>query len=513
MLPVVSVLMPVYNGERHLQEAIESILRQTFREFEFVVVDDGSNDGTPQILASYARADQRIRVARLPRTGLIGALNAGWMLCRAPFIARMDADDVSLPQRLERQYSFLVVHPSVAVVTSAVELIDETGAVVGMQPSFDPDRLPFELLAGNPIVHGSVMIRRSAVPQEPPYRQPPEDYRLWVDLLTRKHRIYRLDEVLYQFRIHKQRYSRTHGMPQSRGIVAVQVELLRQWQPRVSTKPCLRPYIAAAWDSVAVHSWLTGGAALAAHAQRQAKRYWSQVAKSQGVREAFLQRSVLAYAWARLPWHWYQERAWQYVRTAGAWRKAFRTALVNHPKFADLTRRLRWIRHHFAAPKPRSRRSLQSLVKSFWQSLLRVIRPEHPSALQAHPMSHRGRGVSLLRARRLFAQRVLWLGPFEESASQWLASASAWSLVVVSPSLAQARAQAIRQPWSGFSMVVAREDRLPFPDRTFGVVIRTDTGLDETCQREVARVLTDDGQLANATLLRPCQDWRSFKGS
>src|SRR5438045_3930995 len=108
--PTVSVLMPVYNGARYLAEAVESILAQTYRDFEFVIVDDGSTDRSPAMLDEYARRDSRVRIVRRGNTGIVGALNDAIADSKAPLIARMDADDVSLPDRLEKQVGYMREH-------------------------------------------------------------------------------------------------------------------------------------------------------------------------------------------------------------------------------------------------------------------------------------------------------------------------------------------------------------------------------------------------------------------
>src|SRR4030042_1971241 len=102
--------MSVYNGEKYLKEAVESILNQTFRDFEFIIINDGSTDGTGAILASYQQKDARIRIYNQENQGLIASLNRGCQLARGEYIARMDADDISLPQRLQRQLDYMEAH-------------------------------------------------------------------------------------------------------------------------------------------------------------------------------------------------------------------------------------------------------------------------------------------------------------------------------------------------------------------------------------------------------------------
>src|SRR5687768_10604451 len=128
MLPSISVLMSVYNGARYLSQSIESILAQTFSDFEFIIIDDCSSDSTPQILNEYARQDSRIRIIRNSENkGLTASLNIGLTQAQGRYIARQDADDISLPQRFEKQIHYLEAHPETIVVSSNIGIIDNTG--------------------------------------------------------------------------------------------------------------------------------------------------------------------------------------------------------------------------------------------------------------------------------------------------------------------------------------------------------------------------------------------------
>src|SRR5688500_3733490 len=124
----VSVIMPVYNGERFLRDAVDSILRQTYRNFELIVVDDGSTDGTSQVLDRYQDQDRRVRVHRHERNGgIVAARNQGCRLAQGRFIAVMDADDISIPERLARQIAFLEANPDIVAVGGWVCTISENG--------------------------------------------------------------------------------------------------------------------------------------------------------------------------------------------------------------------------------------------------------------------------------------------------------------------------------------------------------------------------------------------------
>ena len=128
--PQVSVVMPVYNAERYLREAVESILNQTFTDFEFIIIDDGSTDGSLKILREYADNDPRIRLISRENRGTAGTLNEGIELAKGPLIARMDADDISLPERLERQIPHINTHPEMAALGTFARQILPCGGVL-----------------------------------------------------------------------------------------------------------------------------------------------------------------------------------------------------------------------------------------------------------------------------------------------------------------------------------------------------------------------------------------------
>jgi len=180
--PRVSVVMSVYNGERYLRQAVESILDQTFTDFEFIIVDDGSSDGTWNILNGYV--DPRIRLVRNEENiGLTKSLNKGLALARGQYVARMDADDVSLPERLEKQVSFLDAHAKVGVVgTSYWELTPANERRPMAVPLTDMG-IRFYLLFHNAFAHSSVTARKAVLERvgryDPalPYAQ---DYDLWT---------------------------------------------------------------------------------------------------------------------------------------------------------------------------------------------------------------------------------------------------------------------------------------------------------------------------------------------
>src|SRR5262245_833285 len=200
----VSVAMSVYNGEEYLRAAIDSILTQTFDDFEFIIVDDGSTDRSAEIARSYT--DGRIVLLQQSNQGVARALNHALQFARAEYVARQDADDISMPQRFARQIEFLDTHPEVGVLGTAAWLIDRTGHRFSTFMPFGRHyRLVKELKRGVcPLMHGSVMVRRAVLSQCGVYN--PEvshmqDVELWLRL-SRYHRLANMREVLYQFRKH-----------------------------------------------------------------------------------------------------------------------------------------------------------------------------------------------------------------------------------------------------------------------------------------------------------------------
>jgi hypothetical protein len=183
--PRVSVVMPVFNGGCYLAAAVESILRQSFNDFELIVIDDGSTDQSASLLSGFARSDGRIRVIGQANAGIVATLNRALDLARGEYVARMDADDVALPSRFDLQVAFLDAHPDVAVVGSAITLIDEEGnAIRDVDYPLAPTEVSeFLLHVGCALAHPAVMMRRADIVAAGGYRaayRHAEDYDLWL---------------------------------------------------------------------------------------------------------------------------------------------------------------------------------------------------------------------------------------------------------------------------------------------------------------------------------------------
>ena len=186
-MTVVSVLMPVYNAERFVAETVDSVLNQTFRDFEFVVINDGSTDRSLEILQGYAKRDARIRLISRPNTGYVVALNEGLDVARGEFVARIDADDLSDPKRLELQVARMRAEPELVALGTCAWAMDEHGNMLGDYSNpLTHEQIEAEHLKGNSSIHHpSVMMRPGAVRKVGGYRKelmPCEDFDLWIRL-------------------------------------------------------------------------------------------------------------------------------------------------------------------------------------------------------------------------------------------------------------------------------------------------------------------------------------------
>jgi glycosyltransferase involved in cell wall biosynthesis len=227
--PRVTVLLPVYDGEAYLREAIDSILGQTWRDLELLVIDDGSRDASRDVVASYR--DPRVRLHAHERNmGLVPTLNEGLELARGEYVARMDADDVAHPGRLARQVRYLDAQPEVAALGTAVRNFGEVRNSWTLKT--DPPAVRARLLFECALCHPTVMLRAAALRRhglryDAAYRHA-EDWALWVAIAD-KEAAANLPEQLLRYRTHPQQVSRTENVGQLRTIrliFAAQLERL-----------------------------------------------------------------------------------------------------------------------------------------------------------------------------------------------------------------------------------------------------------------------------------------------
>jgi len=239
LTPKVSVIMPVYNGQDYLSEAIESILGQTFTDFEFIIIDDGSTDKSLDIIKTYT--DSRIMLIRNETNlKLIASLNKGMKMANGKYIARMDADDISLPERLAKQVEFMDQHSNIAVCGTWVELFGDCEQSF-WQFTDNPDVAKCVLLFGCCIAHPSVMLRKTILESGfyYSYLYPhAEDYGLWVQI-AKKYDITSLPQVLLKYRISSMQKSAKEAQQVREETEKIQLEQLNALGIKASEQECL----------------------------------------------------------------------------------------------------------------------------------------------------------------------------------------------------------------------------------------------------------------------------------
>lgn len=210
----ITVLMPVYNGEKYLKEAIESILGQTFEDFEFLIIDDGSTDTSQKIILSYS--DKRIRLVKhQSNQGLISRLNEGLGLAKGKYLARMDCDDIALPERLAIQYRFMEKHDNVAVCGSWAKSIGKDGKYIAKMKQLSGRLLKYCFWKPSPIIHPTAMLRMSEIGSMRFSKDAihAEDYDFWLKIGKRL-QLFNLRQVLLLYRIHGDSVSQTKRQTQ-----------------------------------------------------------------------------------------------------------------------------------------------------------------------------------------------------------------------------------------------------------------------------------------------------------
>jgi glycosyltransferase involved in cell wall biosynthesis len=241
--PPITVLLAVYNGQQYLREAMESVLAQTFSDFEFLIIDDGSTDGSLKILQEYAAKYSRIRIVSRPNKGLTNTLNEGLSLARGEFLARMDADDICMPQRFERQIAYLKEHPDCVLVGSRVLLMDPEGLPIREmcleQTHEEIDSA--HLNRGWPVVHPAAMMRMSALDQIGGYR---DEFNTLEDLdlflrLAEVGKLANLPDILLHYRQHfaSVTHSKEEKQMQIRQAIYDQTRARRGLPPDVPPPP------------------------------------------------------------------------------------------------------------------------------------------------------------------------------------------------------------------------------------------------------------------------------------
>lgn len=225
--PLISVVMPVYNGEKYLQEAIDSILNQTYDKFEFIILNDGSTDSSEDIILSYS--DPRIKyVKNEVNLKIVKTLNKGVALSVGKYIARMDADDISLPERFEKQVKFLESNTDIDVCGSYIQTI---GAKEYKRPyPITPESVQVAMLFYSPLAHPCVMLRKTFFDNQK-YNSDydgAEDYYLWASNI-KKYKFYNISEHLLLYRLHENQVCTVYEKDQLELVNKIRLNLLNEF--------------------------------------------------------------------------------------------------------------------------------------------------------------------------------------------------------------------------------------------------------------------------------------------
>jgi glycosyltransferase involved in cell wall biosynthesis len=212
-MPKVSVIMSVYNGEKYLRPAVASILGQSFKDLEFIIIDDGSTDHSLNILKEFQAQDSRIKLVSRENKGLIYSLNEGVKMAQGEYIARMDADDISIPERLEKQLKWSQ-DGSLVVCGTWAEGIDSVGIKI-KEMNYPPSEKKIKSFAllHNPFIHPSAMFRKDVFEKVGGYRdffKYIEDYELWTRMVF-KHKAGNVPEVLLKYRLHNEQVTKKNN--------------------------------------------------------------------------------------------------------------------------------------------------------------------------------------------------------------------------------------------------------------------------------------------------------------
>lgn len=219
--PLVSVLLPVYNAESYLKEAIQSVLEQTYKNIELIIIDDGSTDNSGSIIIDYQAKDKRVNsYSNNGNKGIVYSLNRGIRICSGEFIARMDADDICYPERLTYQVNYLLKKSHIGIVGAEHELIDDSGHIISRnlrRKPTDPSYIEWRSFFTNPLAHSTVVFRRSVI-SDFRYEEeffPSEDYRLWT-ILIKENRIGIYPKPLIKYRVHPESISANRNSQQQK---------------------------------------------------------------------------------------------------------------------------------------------------------------------------------------------------------------------------------------------------------------------------------------------------------
>ena len=241
MVPRVSVLLPFYNAGEYLDTAIKSILEGTFTDLELLLIDNASADDSGSIAAKWAVGDSRIHLHYEPRIGIAHALNTGLIAARGEYVARMDADDISHPERLAEQLAYLDAHPEIGVLGTRTTFATTVAQSQGMRSFVEwqngilsPHEHYVKRFVDAPIAHPTVLFRRELVDHHGGYSTSPipEDHELWLRWMVAGVRFAKLPEELLTWNDHAQRLSRTHANYSVDAFFSTKAKWLSEWLKR-----------------------------------------------------------------------------------------------------------------------------------------------------------------------------------------------------------------------------------------------------------------------------------------
>lgn len=238
MKPIVSVILPYFNAEKTLQRAIESIINQTFTNFELLLINNNSNDNSQIIALQFANADKRVVLLNEQQQGVAFAANTGNNAARGKYIARMDADDISLPQRVEKQVEFLNRKPEIGVVSCLVRNVGHNSNALGIQRYVDwvntlifHNQIEINRFVEMPLINPTTMFRRQLIDEYGGFSHGdfPEDYEMWLRFMSKGVKFEKVEEVLFEWHDSKTRLTRSDKRYRRENFYIIKAPFLAQW--------------------------------------------------------------------------------------------------------------------------------------------------------------------------------------------------------------------------------------------------------------------------------------------
>lgn len=224
-LPLVSILMPVYNCLKYIDESLDSIINQTYQKIEIIIINDGCNDGTEEILKNFAKINKNVKLINQKNQGYCDSINNGIKLCNGKYVARMDADDVMISNRIERQVHYMENNPEISILGTAIYYIDSKGIKSRLQRFPNKNSINERILDESPVAHPSALIRKTVFDKVGKFRKnlyPSEDYDYWLRAYSLGLIIDNLKTPLLLYRVHNQNTSSNNTVKRALSTIAAQ---------------------------------------------------------------------------------------------------------------------------------------------------------------------------------------------------------------------------------------------------------------------------------------------------